>query len=289
MIIDFSNWREYEGFSEGSGRSEKTWLVNPENGEVGLFKYTKTEYTTEHISEKLAKDISKKVDIDCMKVDLGKYNSRIGSLSYKINQNGESLIEGIQLITKYYNHYDENTLYDKKEGEYYSFYMIIKALQEYDFKKDFFKMLILDFLIGNTDRHHSNWAILQKGKKYRFCPLYDNSSSLCCYIRDENIDNYLGNDKLRFMALVDSKSTSRIRIDRHLKKEPSHLKVMEFLYKNHYSAVIGTVKKAVNALDEKAIIELVEQFNQILSKKRRRLIMRFLLEKLKLLRNQFDL
>ena len=25
-IIDFSNWKEYDGASEGSGRSEKIWL-----------------------------------------------------------------------------------------------------------------------------------------------------------------------------------------------------------------------------------------------------------------------
>ena len=29
MIKDFSSWEEYEGASEGSGRSEKIWLVNP--------------------------------------------------------------------------------------------------------------------------------------------------------------------------------------------------------------------------------------------------------------------
>lgn len=27
---DFSFWEEYEGASEGSGRSEKLWLMNPD-------------------------------------------------------------------------------------------------------------------------------------------------------------------------------------------------------------------------------------------------------------------
>jgi len=53
IIRDFSSWIEYEGASEGSGRSEKIWLVNPENNTIGLFKFTKSNYTTEHLSEKL--------------------------------------------------------------------------------------------------------------------------------------------------------------------------------------------------------------------------------------------
>ena len=49
---NFSNWKEYEGTSEGSGRSEKIWLQNPDNGKTGLFKFKKDLETTDHISEK---------------------------------------------------------------------------------------------------------------------------------------------------------------------------------------------------------------------------------------------
>lgn len=90
MFIDFSSWQEYEGASEGSGRSEKIWLSDPCNGEIGLFKFPKTEYTTEHISEKIAADIAKLIDIECMRVVLGKFNSRVGSLSYRINREEEN-------------------------------------------------------------------------------------------------------------------------------------------------------------------------------------------------------
>lgn len=38
---DFSFWMEYEGASEGSGRSEKLWLMNPDTGQSGLFKFKK--------------------------------------------------------------------------------------------------------------------------------------------------------------------------------------------------------------------------------------------------------
>ena len=49
---DFSFWKEYDGASEGSGRSEKIWLQNPDTGQIGLFKFKKDIDTTDNISEK---------------------------------------------------------------------------------------------------------------------------------------------------------------------------------------------------------------------------------------------
>jgi len=106
--------------SEGSGRSEKIWLVNPANGDIGLFKFPKTEHTTEHLSEKIAADIATLINVECMKVKLGVYDSRLGSLSYRINRDDENLIEGIQLINKYYLFFNEEILYDRESDEYYS-------------------------------------------------------------------------------------------------------------------------------------------------------------------------
>lgn len=93
MIKDFNSWDEYEGLSEGSGRSEKIWLKNSKTGEIGLFKFRKTEYTTEHLSEKIAMELARLIDIKCMRVDIGEYKERVGSLSYRINKEDENLIE----------------------------------------------------------------------------------------------------------------------------------------------------------------------------------------------------
>ena len=92
-IVDYSDWKVYEGVSEGSGRSEKQWLESP-NGIIGLFKWPKTDPQTgastyEHISEHLAYQIGTKLDIPTSKVDIGKFNNRIGSMSYRINDNNE--------------------------------------------------------------------------------------------------------------------------------------------------------------------------------------------------------
>ena len=63
-------------------------------------------------------------------------------------------------------------------------------------------MLVFDYLIGNSDRHQNNWAIIIKDQKMEWSPLYDNSSSLCAYILEEQIAGYLGKDKNRWNSLM---------------------------------------------------------------------------------------
>jgi len=66
--------------------------------EIGLFKYTKSDKTTEHVSEKLASNLAGLLGLKCAKIEIGKYKLRIGSMSYLINTKTEILIEGIYLI-----------------------------------------------------------------------------------------------------------------------------------------------------------------------------------------------
>lgn len=288
-IKDFSLWIEYEGASEGSGRSEKIWLVNPENNSVGLFKFPKSEYTTEHLSEEIATKVAKLIDIECAIVEIGTYEGRIGSFSYKINKHDEILVEGIQLINKYYPYYNPEILYDKKNKEYYSLEMILNSLKDYNFQRDFLKIPIFDFLIGNTDRHQNNWGILQNDEDVKLCPLYDNGSSLCCYITEDNIKGYLGNDKVRFNSLVDTKSTSRIKIDKNLKKEPTHLNMVRFLKENFYEDIIDIVNKIIYNITEEHIDSILIQYIDLMSNDRISLIKKFLVSKVGLLKKEFKI
>lgn len=59
--------------------------------------------------------------------------------------------------------------------------------------EEFLPVMVFDFLIGNTDRHQSNWALIMEDKKFSLSPLYDNSSSLCAYVAELKIERYFGN------------------------------------------------------------------------------------------------
>lgn len=284
MIRSFEDWNVSEEFSQASGASEKEWLVNDKN-EIGLFKFPKSEATFEHFSEKIAHEIASKIGLASAVIDIGYYENRLGSISYLINDSSEEeLIEGVTLISKNRVNYDMKNLQDIDTKEYYSFYMILEAIESYNIKNDFFKVVIFDYLIGNTDRHHSNWGILQSisdKKEVKLSPIYDNGSSLCCYIKEEDIRNKK-NDLQWFNAILESKSTSIIRIDKLKKKKPKHIEVIMYLKQKFYSETISFVKIIKDNLTESEIEEIIETYSyNVLSEERKDFLKKYLKEKVK--------
>ena len=105
-------------------------------------------------------------------------------MSYMILKEDEDLIEGIHYITNIYKTYDQDKFIDYNSNEPYSIKMIMNSLVKTNLESDFLVIPIFDALIGNSDRHHSNWGIV-KNKitgSIRISPLYDNGSLLCCLI-----------------------------------------------------------------------------------------------------------
>lgn len=287
-ILDYSSWDEFEGNAEGSGRSEKIWLNSSD--EIGLFKFPKqfpdsNSITTEHISEKLASDLAGLVSIPCARVEIGRYNGRLGSMSYRINKDNEILIEGISFISRVFPDYIMDKLYIPSQNYYYSIpviYPIVKALR---FSKEFLEMMVFDALIGNSDRHHSNWAVLvSRDFEAEFSPLYDNGSSLCCYVNEADIDGFLGKDKRRFESLITTKSRSLIRIDGSVKRLPTHIEVLSELlnnteFKDFCSPI---VERILDTITGKSLTDVLSEYpDSLVSEKRKTLLFRFLSQRVK--------
>lgn len=69
---------------------------------------------------------------------------------------------------------------------------------------EFWKIFIVDSLIGNTDRHNGNWGFLENKEegKLKFAPIYDNGSCLNPLLKDKDIEQYLNNEtELKNIAL----------------------------------------------------------------------------------------
>ena len=282
---DFSFWKEYDGASEGSGRSEKIWLQNPDTGQIGLFKFKKDIDTTDNISECIAYDLACVLGIPCAKFEVGMYEGREGSMSYNILKKPDQiLVEGIHFIMLMYPKYNPELFIDTMTSNRYSIEMIKKAIERFVPIDDLLKMLMFDYLIGNSDRHQNNWAILIENGKMQWSPLYDNSSSLCAYISEKNIPNYMGKDKNRWNSLIDTKSKSLIRCREIDEKRPTHLEVLKYLKENYFDDTYVFAKNIVSLLTEENIYRILDLYSEDgLSEKKKMLILKFLLDKIKMM------
>lgn len=287
MYKDFSDWELYDGFLFGSGTSKQEWIVNEKNGKIGLFKDRKSEETTDNFSEKIASEIAEIIGLPCAKIDLAIRNDRIGMVSYKINSESENIIEGIQFISNRYPNYNRDTLIDDKTGERYSLEIILNSVNGLNLEKELFKIFIFDFIIGNTDRHHSNWAILinNETKDYSVCPVYDNASSLCSYVNDSIIKKSM-NDKVWLNSQFDSKSKSLIRING---KKIRHSDFVRYLKENFYFETIDFVNNIKLKFTDNVIDELIDTYNNLLSNEKVSLLKIYLKSKVKLLLSIYEI
>lgn len=76
----------------------------------------------------------------------------------------------------------------------------------------YYDMFVVDALIGNTDRHNGNWAILQLMDGARISPVYDCGSSLCPLLDDKFLSEEQGaREALKANSALSDSNGKRIR------------------------------------------------------------------------------
>lgn len=283
----FDNWKPYAGGAEGSGRGAKDWLENKSNNagvEIGVFKYPKlyddNNVTGEYWAENVATKIADIIGIECAKTEIGMYYGKIGVMSYLVrNYETESLVEGVSYIADKYPFYDPDSLIDRESNFIYSIQMIDSCIKDTGLFNDFLKIPIFDCLIGNSDRHQSNWAIItdKSNKPLKIAPIYDNGSSLCCRIKDNKAEILL-KDNMAFNALIDTKSKSAIGwMD---VRRPRHFEMIQYLRESYYHETINFVKNIARNLTNEIIKKIINEFDdKTIEKNIKNLLISFLKER----------
>ena len=283
-IKNFNNWIIDTNGEFGSGASEKIWLVNPTTKEKGLFKFPKVKdeekniITGEYWAEKLAEKIGGLLDIRCSRIDMGTYNGRIGSMSYNFVKEDEKFDEGIIFIQSKYPYYSKKNLIDNFSKMPYSVQLIKNSIEKTINFKDFLKVIIFDALIGNSDRHHSNWGIITNvnGNKY-LSPLYDNGSSLCSYEDENNVEVFF-KDKLKYEALINTKSKSAIGWKE--KRPIRHFELIQNIKDTYYKETIEFVEIIKDRINEMSVNEILSNFeNAMINESMKKLLLMFIMER----------
>ena len=167
-IIDISEWEELPQPTEGT--RDKCIVQSPD----GITYYFKTslkktsngqvrEYRHEFWSEVIACRIATLLGFDALRYEVayrkGDDETLVGCISQSMIFEGQFLISGFNLIVGYLPTFGVDF---RKE---HRLPLICQTLEHYGlskYRRKIIECLVLDAIIGNTDRHSENWAMISR-------------------------------------------------------------------------------------------------------------------------------
>ncbi len=189
---------------EAMGSKQKFWFRQLDDGVDWLFKYPQL-HTGQHWAEKIAAEIAEALDILHAKVELALFDGVHGSATESFAREGRELYHGNQLLAGQVLDYDPARRFRQSNHTLANIFLTLDRVfrrpeTALSAKQRIAEYLVLDALIGNTDRHHENWGILVKrtasGLTGMIAPSFDHASSLGRELLDEG----MGKSRARILA-----------------------------------------------------------------------------------------
>ncbi|MDR0302479.1 MAG: HipA domain-containing protein [Treponema sp.] len=174
--------RNTPDFSSG-GNLRKRWEINKEGQRV-LVKSGKSPYMQEPVNEKIASELCKRININHVSYTVSEENQELVSICANMTDKNTELIEASRVYdVKYPSYFDMNNRYNH-------YIKMLDYLKVKSGKEMLDKMMVLDFLILNYDRHFRNFGVLRNSDSldgYVSAPIYDSGSSFFHEDRAEKI------------------------------------------------------------------------------------------------------
>jgi len=209
--IDYSNYK-LSNIQYGGSEKKIGILINNEPYMLKFQKKTPFGMRYNTISEYLGSHIYQMLGILCQDTELGKYKNEnvvackdfIPSDSFFVpfNDVGESTID----VDK-----------DKYQYDYEDIISLLNANKKLTNVEEtisfFFDIYVVDALIGNFDRHGSNWGFIKKDNKYSIAPVFDNGSCLYPNMIDEDDMKFILSSEEQIDLRVYQFPTSQIKLN----------------------------------------------------------------------------
>lgn len=175
--------------TEQLGSKPKFWFRWEGDTQPWLFKYTR-EGTGEDWSEKIAAEIARLIELPAARVELADFMGKRGSASrsFVFQHEGVDLVHGDELLAGHVIGYDRDKVFRHSSHSIHNIVEAVTKVFPDQAQRDaqlgrLAGFIILDALIGNTDRHHQNWGLLRRtaasgGIMQEIAPSFDHASSL---------------------------------------------------------------------------------------------------------------
>jgi hypothetical protein len=159
-----------------------------------LFKFPQPN-TGQHWAEKIAAEVAAGMDVLHGVVELAIFQGTRGSATESFARDGRELFHGNQILAGKVHGYDPATKFRQCDHTLANIFLglertFTKPEGAHRAKVLLAEYLVLDAVIGNTDRHHENWGIMRKqvGDRWQglVAPTFDHASSLGRELLDES-------------------------------------------------------------------------------------------------------
>ena len=178
---------DWQPAPEPMGSKRKFWFrSDAAGGRDRLFKYPRPG-TGEHWAEKIAAEVAAALGIRHARVELAEFQGCRGSATESFARRGRELHHGNDLLEGVVYGYDAQKRFGQSShtlGNIWTAmdYALVHPGAARRAKTIIADYLVLDAIIGNTDRHHENWGLLRRrtarGWHAMVAPSFDHASSM---------------------------------------------------------------------------------------------------------------
>ena len=256
--------RESVRESEDMGSKDKFWYLHPKAEEGDwLFKYPRCN-TGEHWAEKIAAEVAALLEIPHARVELAVFEEDKGSVTKSFVQEGQELVHGNQMLARAIHGYDPKGTFHQSSHTLANIWQVMDLVfgepeHAEKAKLCLAEYVILDALIGNTDRHHENWGILRWERKgYHWidlfvAPSFDHASSLGRELQDARRDRILAENGIGDYV---EKGRGAIYWSENDRRGPSPLELVRRATRK-YPEFFRPALTKLEKLDERSVDDLV--------------------------------